>query len=275
MMERNEAHVPDDEVRALLRRGAAGEFDRHFTALAERLVALKVPDTVIVLGWEMNGTTYTHRCGPDPENWKKYWNRIVSTMRAVPGQKFRFDFAPSRGRDAVPWTLCYPGDATVDIIGMDAYDQPRGLSFEEQVKEPYGLQAQVDFAEAHHKPVSYPEWGLFRNGDNPAYMRGMLDWIARHKPVYNTLTDYCPHGVWSCDDNPKAAEVYRTLLSHLPHTGPAPSATSVPAPVPVPPPAPASPAPPAGCSPIRLGDWVEYWLGGRLCVRFDWWSRLR
>jgi hypothetical protein len=101
----------------------------------------------------------------------------------------------------------------------------------------------------------------------------MLDWIARHKPVYNTLTDYCPHGVWSCDDNPRAAEVYRTLLSHLPHTGPAPTATSAPAPVP--PPAPASPAPPAGCSPIRLGDWVEYWLGGRLCVRFDWWSRLR
>ncbi|MFC9804284.1 glycoside hydrolase family 26 protein [Streptomyces griseoaurantiacus] len=265
MMERNEAHVPDEEVRALLRRGAAGEFDRHFKALAERLVALKVPDTVIVLGWEMNGTTYTHRCGPDPENWKKYWNRIVSTMRAVPGQEFRFDFAPSRGRDAVPWTQCYPGDDTVDILGMDAYDQPRGLSFEEQVKEPYGLQAHVDFAKAHHKPVSYPEWGLFRNGDNPEYMRGMLDWMARHEPVYNTLTDYCPHGVWTCEKNPKAAEVYRSLLSHLPHVTPAP------APTPVPP----APTHPAGCSPLNLGDWVEYWLGGKLCVKFDWWSRSR
>jgi len=275
MMERNEAHVPDDEVRALLRRGAAGDFDRHFTALAERLVALKVPDTVIVLGWEMNGTTYTHRCGPDPENWKKYWNRVVSTMRAVPGQRFRFDFAPSRGRDAVPWTLCYPGDDTVDIIGMDAYDQPRGLSFEEQVKEPYGLQAQVDFAKAHHKPVSYPEWGLFRNGDNPAYMRGMLNWMAQHQPVYNTLTDYCPHGVWSCDDNPKASEVYRTLLSHLPHISPMPAPTPTPAPTLTQAPTSAFPTHPAGCSPIRLGDWVEYWLGGRLCVRFDWWSRVR
>lgn len=271
MMERNEAHVSDDEVRALLRRGAAGEFDRHFTALAERLVDLKVPDTVIVLGWEMNGTTYTHRCGPDPENWKKYWNRIVTAMRAVPGQDFRFDFAPSRGRDAVPWTECYPGDDTVDILGMDAYDQPRGLSFEEQVKEPYGLQAQVDFAKAHHKPVSYPEWGLFRNGDNPEYMRGMLDWMAQHKPAYNTLTDYCPHGVWSCDDNPKASEVYRSLLSHLPHVTPTPA---TPSPVPTPTPTPA-PGHPAGCSPINLGDWVEYWLGGKLCVKFDWWSRSR
>ena len=53
-------------MRRLLRQGAAGQFDHHYKALAERLVALKVPDTVIVLGWEMNGTTYTHRCGPDP-----------------------------------------------------------------------------------------------------------------------------------------------------------------------------------------------------------------
>ncbi|MGW4551452.1 glycoside hydrolase family 26 protein [Streptomyces violaceorubidus] len=280
MMERNEEHVDDDEVRELLRQGAAGRFDHHFRALAERLVALKVPDTVLVLGWEMNGTTYTHRCGPDPEAWKTYWNRIVTTMRAVPGQKFRFDFAPSRGRDAVPWTQCYPGDATVDIIGMDAYDQPRGMSFDEQVKEPYGLQAHVDFAKAHGKPVSYPEWGLFRNGDNAAYMRRMLAWMDEHKPVYNTVTDYCPHGVWQCDDNPRSTAVYRSVLfgrtDEPEPTVPTPAEPSTPATPTAPPlpPAPSTvPEPPAGCSPLELGDWVEYWLGGKLCMRLDWYAR--
>ena len=277
MMERNEAHVDDDEVRDLLRQGAAGRFDHHFRALAERLVALKVPDTVLVLGWEMNGTTYTHRCGPDPEAWKTYWNRIVTTMRAVPGQKFRFDFAPSRGRDAVPWTRCYPGDATVDIIGMDSYDQPRGMSFDEQVKEPYGLQAHVDFAKAHGKPVSYPEWGLFRNGDNAAYMRRMLAWMDEHKPVYNTVTDYCPHGVWQCDDNPRSTAVYRSVLfgrvDEPEPTAPTPTAPTTPTAPPVPPVPSTVPEPPAGCSPLELGDWVEYWLGGKLCMRLDWYAR--
>ncbi|MFF4028750.1 glycoside hydrolase family 26 protein [Streptomyces sviceus] len=284
MMERNEENVSDAEVRQLLRRGVAGEFDRHFRALAERLVELKVPDTVVVLGWEMNGTTYTHRCGPDPEAWKTYWKRIVTTMRAVPGQKFRFDFAPSRGRDAVPWTECYPGDDTVDIVGMDSYDQPSGLSFEQQVTEPYGLQAQVDFAKAHGKAISYPEWGLFRNGDNSAYMRGMLAWMDAHKPLYNTVTDYCPHGVWQCADNPRSSQVYRSVLSGrtenptpeptkpgettTPTTPPAPTTPAVPT-------APVTPVPPANCSPLQLGDWVEYWLGGKLCLRFDWWSRSR
>ncbi|GGP87419.1 hypothetical protein GCM10010266_07930 [Streptomyces griseomycini] len=272
MQERNEAGVPDDEVRRLLRRGAAGEFDHHFRALAERLVALKVPDTVLVLGWEMNGTTYTHRCGPDPEAWKKYWNRIVAAMRAVPGQKFRFDFTPSRGRDAVPWTECYPGDGTVDVIGMDSYDQPSGMSFDEQVREPYGLQAHVDFAKAHGKPVSYPEWGLFRNGDNPEYVRRMLAWMDEHRPLYNTVTDYCPHGVWQCDENPESSRVYRSVLSGRSDGEPTPAPTPTPTPTP---PVPSTPLPPENCSPLDLGSWVEHWLGGKLCLRFDWWSRTR
>ncbi|MGW1872292.1 glycoside hydrolase family 26 protein [Streptomyces sp. NPDC001975] len=278
MQERNEDHVGDAEVRSLLAQGAAGLFDHHFRALAERLVELEVPDTVIVLGWEMNGTTYTHRCGPDPEAWKKYWKRIVTTMRAVPGQKFRFDFTPSRGRDAVPWTECYPGDDTVDVVGMDSYDQPTGLSFDEQVREPYGLQQHVDFAKAHGKPISYPEWGLFRNGDNAEYMRRMLTWMDEHRPLYNTLTDYCPHGVWQCSDNPRSSRVYRSALSgHTDTATPTPAPTpdvSTPNPTPTPTPTPGT-TPPAGCAPMDLGDWIEYWLGGKLCVRLDWWSRTR
>src|SRR4051794_12488109 len=269
MLERNEENVSDAEVRLLLRQGAAGRFDHHFRALAERLVRLKVPDTVIVLGWEMNGTTYTHRCGPDPEAWKTYWNRIVTTMRAVPGQKFRFDFAPSRGRDAVPWTQCYPGDDSVDIVGMDSYDQPSGVTFDEQVNEPYGLQAQVNFAKAHGKPVSYPEWGLFRNGDNAEYMRRMLAWMNEHKPLYNTLTDYCPHGVFQCTANPRSADVYRAFLF-----GRTEEATATPTPTPTPQPtAPTAPPPAADCSRLDLGSWVEHWLGGKLCIRFGWWTR--
>ncbi|MGW2044388.1 glycosyl hydrolase [Streptomyces sp. NPDC001858] len=290
MLERNEEGVSDAEVRRLLRQGAAGEFDHHYRALAERLVALKVPDTVIVLGWEMNGITYTHRCGPDPEAWKKYWNRIVSTMRSVPGQKFKFDFTPSRGKDAIPWTQCYPGDDTVDILGMDSYDQPTGLSFDEQVKEPYGLQAHVDFAKAHGKPISYPEWGLFRNGDNAEYMRRMLAWMDEHKPLYNTVTDYCPHGVWQCKQNPLSSAVYRSLLSgRTDEPGTTPTTPTIPTPsveptTPMPTKEPVKepvkePMPEPGvetqanCLPMDLGDWVEYWLGGKLCLRLDWWSR--
>ncbi|MFI8104048.1 glycoside hydrolase family 26 protein [Streptomyces sp. NPDC086023] len=216
MQERNEAGVPDHQVAQLIRSGAQGAYDHHFRKLAERLVDLGVPDTVIVLGWEMNGVTYTHRCAPDPENWKVYWKRIVTTMRSVPGQEFRFDFAPNRGTDAIGWTRCYPGDDVVDIIGMDSYDQAPGRTFDEQISQPYGLQQHVDFAKEHGKRISYPEWGLFRNGDNPEYMRRMLQWIQQHKPLYHTITDYCPHGVWQCGQNPRSSQVFREALSYKP-----------------------------------------------------------
>ncbi|MFE6777640.1 glycoside hydrolase family 26 protein [Streptomyces sp. NPDC057702] len=250
LLERNEANVPDDEVRALLRRGADGEFDHHFRTLARRLVRLGAPDTVIVLGWEMNGVTYTGRCAPDPTAWREYWRRVVGAMRSVPGQRLRFDFAPSRGEDAIGWTACYPGDDVVDILGMDTYDQPPGEDFADYVDQPYGLRHQVEFASAHGKPVSYPEWGLFRNGDNPDFVRGMLEWMAEHPPVYQTITDYCPHGVWECGRSPRSAEAFRDALAAPPDDGPTPGpAASSPAPrpsaAPAAPTVPARPATPA------------------------------
>ncbi|MFC8509696.1 glycoside hydrolase family 26 protein [Streptomyces sp. NPDC057411] len=209
MLDRSEAQLSDEEVAALLDEGASGRNDAHFKVLAERLVRHRLGDSVLVLGWEMNGVTYTHRCHPDPSRWQEYWRRIVRAMRSVPGQRFRFDFAPNRGVDAVEWTRCYPGDAYVDIIGMDAYDQPPGTSFRSQVEEPYGLRDQVAFAKRHRKHVSYPEWGLFRNGDDPDYMKGMLAWFRAQRPLYESLSDYCPHGVWTCSWHPRSAGEYR------------------------------------------------------------------
>ncbi|MFF7361240.1 glycosyl hydrolase [Streptomyces sp. NPDC008125] len=254
MLERNEVRVSDSTVRLRLRSGAAGLYDRHFRKLAERLVGLGLPDTVIVLGWEMNGTTYAHRCGPDPAAWKAYWQRIVTAMRSVEGQRFRFDFAPSRGRDAVPWTDCYPGDDFVDIVGMDSYDQPPGENFDDQVYGEYGLQKHVDFAAGHGKPISYPEWGLFRNGDNSEYMRRMLEWMDLHPPVYQTITDYCPHGVWGCEGNPEASKLYRSFLSD--DNRPLPVDPS------------AAPGPAEWCFPVSLSDWFTDWTKNRrICVK--------
>jgi hypothetical protein len=127
----------------------------------------------------------------------------------VPGQRFRFDFTPVRGPNAIPWTTCYPGDDVVDIIGMDSYDQRPGRTFNDFVTQPYGLQTQADFAMAHGKPLSYPEWGLYDFGDDPAYVCDMFSWITTHNVAYHSVSDYCPHGVWRCSLNPQSSRAYR------------------------------------------------------------------
>ena len=209
----NESSTSDAEVAALLREGAAGAHDADFRTLAERLVSLGSGDAIIVPAWEMNGTTYADRCAPDPAAWKAYWQRVVTVMRSVAGARLRFDFAPDRGPDDIPWPQCYPGDAYVDIIGMDSYDQPPGGSFSDYVEQPYGLAAQVTFAAQHGKPVSYPEWGLFQHGDDAVFVASMLDWIAGHDTVYQTITDYCPHGVFECTSNPASSQAYRLAIT--------------------------------------------------------------
>jgi hypothetical protein len=212
MVAPNEPPLDDASVAVLLGGGASGRFDRHFRTLAQRLVDRQVGDAVIVLGWEMNGTTYSGRCAPDPVAWRQYWRRIVTVMRGVPGQRFRFDFAPVRGAQAVAWPRCYPGDDVVDIVGLDSYDQAPGLTFDDYVRQPYGLKVHADFATAHGKPLSYPEWGLYDHGDNPGFVRAMHAWLADHDVAYHTITDYCPHGVWRCRANPASSAAYRELF---------------------------------------------------------------
>jgi hypothetical protein len=250
----NEAGMPDEIVAVMLRNGASGAYDRHFRTLAERLVLEGIGDTVLVPGWEMNGSTYSGRCGPDPVAWKAYWRRIVHTMRSVPGAAFRFDFTAARGTDAVPWTECYPGDDVVDIIGSDSYDQPQGGTFDHYVQEPLGLRDQAVFAAVRGKPLSIPEWGLFRNSDNPDYIRGMYHWMVQNNVMYQSIADYCPHGVWQCPDNPRSAAVYRELFGgnttteQNPPSPDQPPSDTPPASAP-PVPAPADPAPPAPAPP--------------------------
>jgi hypothetical protein len=93
-------------------------------------------------------------------------------------------------------------------------------------------------------------------------MRKMLAWMDEHKPLYNTVTDYCPHGVWQCEDNPRSSKAYRTQL--FGRTGAEPQ--------PQPQPQPTVPPSPPNCSPLNLGDWIDHWLGGKLCMRLDWYK---
>jgi len=209
MLVPNEVAISDETVRQLLAQGAAGAFDQHFRRLGERLVVRGGEDTVIVLGWEMNGETYTSRCGPAPELWIAYWRRIVSVLRSIPGAKMSFDYNPDRGHNVIAWPRCYPGDDVVDVIGMNSYDQEPGETFNDYVRQPYGLAFHARFAAEHHKPMSFPEWGLFRYGDQSQFVSGMADWIRRHDVRYHTVTDYCPHGVWRCAENPLASSRFR------------------------------------------------------------------
>src|ERR1700735_4684 len=73
---------------------AAGEDDSNFYDLGELLVRDGLGSTIIELGREMNGKWYEwseHRAPPsEPDAFILAWRQIVTTMRSVPGQHFKF-----------------------------------------------------------------------------------------------------------------------------------------------------------------------------------------
>jgi hypothetical protein len=64
------------------------------------------------------------------------------------------------------------------------------------MNQPYGLAWQRDFAAAHGKPISFPEWGLtiradgHGGGDNAYYVEHMYDWIAANDVKYHAYYEY-------------------------------------------------------------------------------------
>jgi hypothetical protein len=204
--------------------GVAGVYDGHFKRLAQALVSTGHPDSVIRLGWEFNGNWYTWNAAQNPDLFIRYWRRIVGVMRAVPNNRFRFDWNPTLGRAGIPADEAYPGDDVVDIIGLDVYNQswtkPRPSSQERWIElrqQPFGLDWHKSFAAAKGKPRSFPEWGTGRRPDgsggedDPLFISEMAQWIAATDVVYHGYWDYPDpgyYGLMSTGRFPRAAAMF-------------------------------------------------------------------
>ena len=194
--------------------GAAGGYNQYFRTLAQNFVAQGQGSSIIRIGWEFNGDWFPWgTTSATAAQFVTYWQQIVSTMRSVSGANFRFEWNPTRG-GSVNLANYYPGDAYVDIIGMDVYDTEwatyagASAEFANMESEPYGLDWLATFSSQHGKPIAFPEWGLgwgpsspgsgpvasagqqVSGGDDPTFINDMAAWIGSHDVVEATFWDY-------------------------------------------------------------------------------------
>jgi len=188
-----------------LAQGAAGAYNQYFTILAQTLVKDGAANAVLRLGWEFNGTWYPWSVADntDAQNFAQFWRQIVNTMRAVPGQSFRFLWNPNGGGSS-SWNLelAYPGSAYVDYIGTDVYDEYWGSPFTPQaswnnaVTQTWGLNWLVTFAAAEGRPIAIPEWSVdYRSdghglGDDPYFISQFANWIAANNVAFTCIFSY-------------------------------------------------------------------------------------
>jgi hypothetical protein len=167
---------------------ANGDFDSYATELGSSLVAAGLQNSVLRLGAEANGTWEADFIGTTTQEqrlWATCFANEVTGLRQATGENFLIDWNPNACTEQVPYANYYPGNAYVDIVGLDLYDvgceTPRTpLTFAQLSKEPYGLSSFEAFAKAHGKPMSFPEWGLASSpsGDDPKYIDGIAATVA-------------------------------------------------------------------------------------------------
>jgi hypothetical protein len=193
----------DGHVVGTLAAGAAGRYDAEFTTLAKTLVSYGDRDAILRLGWEFNGTWYAWSVtdADAAAQFASYFRHIVAAMRSVPGTSFRFVWNPTSGSAPEASAKSYPGDASVDYVGLDLYDQAWGiplspvLAWPTYVSEANGLQWLSSFASSHHKAAVIPEWGVtIRSdghglGDDPLFVGEMAQWIATHDVAFTSYFD--------------------------------------------------------------------------------------
>lgn len=183
--------------------GAAGVHDAQFRTLAQTLVGYGQGNAVLRLGWEFNASWYPWAVS-DPQSaahFAAYFRRIVTAMRAVPGASFRFVWNPTPGPSPVDLALAYPGDAYVDYVGLDVYDQVWNVAqnptdaWNSYLTEDFGLRWLASFAAQHHRPASIPEWGLSIRSDghgladDPAFVAHMSAWLTVHHVAFSSYFD--------------------------------------------------------------------------------------
>ncbi|WP_460452256.1 glycosyl hydrolase [Alsobacter sp. SYSU BS001988] len=183
---------------------AAGAYDSHYRQAAETILAGQPHDAAISIrmGEEFNSDwmPWSTAKGQD-QNFIAAYRHFVEAFRSV-SDKFQFEWNVNLGGSVDP-AAAYPGDAYVDVIGMDFYYNTQwdsadpNVAWAKKVSEPYGLQWHQDFAAAHGKPTAYSEWGM--NSDAPAYVTKAAQWFADHQVLYQSY--------WNVNDNGYRSEI--------------------------------------------------------------------
>jgi hypothetical protein len=225
--------IPVDET---LAEAAKGTYNEHWRRIAKKLAAWHPEEKVIYVrtGWEFNAGWMTYRAVGQPQNFIGAWRQFVSVFRSV-SPRFRFDWCPAGG-DWMPMKAeaAYPGDDYVDIIGLDIYDNEKYCKIKDP-KERWdkiylhgndGLLWHQQFAQAHHKPMSYPEWGVggCDSGDDPYFVEQMHKWFMDNHVIYATFwnSNSSYHGLLSDGTNPNAGAKYKELFGTPDSANPAP-----------------------------------------------------
>lgn len=233
---------------------ARGAYDKRWRAAARALAVHRksaTGPTFVRPFHEMNGDWYVNWAvtKANSADYKRAFARYVGILRAAMPTVY-ISWSPNyRDHSGLPIQAWYPGDAVVDCVAPDYYDDSASRArvdvkaWNAQAGErdargnPQGLETWRQFALHHGKPVCFPEWGLKPTGggtDHPVWIRAVNAWMNQHantvtwhlgqpipaaaagKVLYSVYFNVVHEGrigftIYGTGANPRSAAVFRRL----------------------------------------------------------------
>lgn len=188
---------------------AAGLYDSIILQILQTIAANdKQPFMFLRPGWEFNyASAFPHSAQGKEADYIAAFRRVALMAKSV-SLRFKIQWigAPVQYVSGVAYdpSLAYPGDDVVDIVGMDSYwtaaDFQQGFTEAQiwgyRLNNPFSLQWYADFAAAHGKAFSVPEWGVASNA--PTLVQLFIDWL-RQQPLSHAL--YWNRGIFGQANN--------------------------------------------------------------------------
>ena len=162
---------------------------------------------------EMNGNWYPWSgalSGSNPQKYIDAWRYVWTKFQSAGATNAVWVWAPNW--NSVPdesWNALqnyYPGDAYVDVVANDLYDQ--------------GFKAAWDANEALYaahrkKPYAIAEWGLW-GIDDPAFVERMAAFAETHRRLeFLAYFNSKPGSIWDLASKPKSRAAYRRVIAPL------------------------------------------------------------
>jgi len=202
-------------IRAKLMRTAAGDHDAHYRDAATNLHNAGFQSVLVRLGHESNGAWYPWSAIDNAASYIAAYRHVVDVMRsAIPSGtvRLKFEYNMARANIDTVGAASYPGDAYVDVIGVDLYYRPDAYAKStfatvwSSVLEP-ALESTRRMALLHEKPWSMAEWST-ENRDDDNYINKVADYVQTYPPLHHCYFG-TPQDRYNLTNYPKAKAAFK------------------------------------------------------------------
>jgi len=214
--------------------GNPAQWDAGFTTLAQNLVADGFSNAIIRLMWEPDSGIYSNDDLTSAHNYAVLWQDAYTAMMGVSGAGFQWAWYWGGNFDATTNATAYPGNAYVNYVTFDFYDQ----SWDGSCGIPYNgsnftaaqeaclwsgdfdglLGGLSSFASAHGKPIGIGEFGVIDRsdghggGDDPTFINDFAAWMKSNNVAWASYFNFNSGGNSILSDYPNSLAAYRADL---------------------------------------------------------------